>query len=129
MQGWLSSPNASEEDEESDDDEEKEQEALFLFFFGGPDLFFSEKPTLLPPASGRPLLEALAGGALPAGALEAETLRAFAEAKGRLSSSSDSSEEEEDGTAALWFFLEAFTGMEVSGFGAGLLLRLEGCWG
>ena len=39
---------------------------------------------------------------MPAGALEAEAFGAFAEAKGRLSSSSDSSEEEEGGIAALW---------------------------
>ena len=64
LQGWFSSPDASEEDEESDNDDEEEQEARFLFFFGGPDLFFSEKQTLLLPASGRALLEALAGGDL-----------------------------------------------------------------
>lgn len=56
-------------------------------------------------------------------------MRVFVEVKGRFFFSFDFFEEEEDGIVVLWFFLEVFIGMEVSGFGVGFLLRLEGCWG
>lgn len=99
---------------------------MVLVVFLGPDFFFSEQPTMLAPGSAQALVEALAVGALLARALEAEALAAFAEAKGRLCSSSNPSEEEEGGAATHCFFLESFTGVEVSGLGASLLPRVEG---